>query len=135
MFLLDTVVLSELRKRDRSQRVVEWVSRQRSADLYLSVISVGEIERGIRLQQSKNPNFSAALSDWLDRVIALYADRILDVNLGASRRWGKLSGELGHDSADLLIAATALENGLAVVSRNVKHFRPSGVEIINPWED
>lgn len=133
MFLLDTVVLSELRKRGRDQRVVDWISSQRSADLFLSVITIGEIERGIRLQQNKNPNYSAALAAWLDQVIALYADRIMNIDLGICRRWGSLSAELGNDSADLLIAATALEHGLTVVSRNVKHFEPTDVDVINPW--
>ena len=125
MFLLDTVVLSELRKRQRDPAVVMWIAAQRSADLFVSVISIGEIERGIALQQTKDPRFAEALGLWLDRVIALYGDRILPFDLNVARRWGRLSAAIGNDSADLMIAATALEHGLTVVTRNVSDFAPT----------
>ena len=133
MFLLDTVVLSETRKRNRDSGVLGWLSRQRDADLYLSVVTIGEIERGIAQQQSRNPDFAKTLSEWLDRVLTLYGDRILTVDLSTSRRWGALSAELGNSGADLLIAATALTHGLAVVTRNERHFQPTGVVVCNPF--
>jgi predicted nucleic acid-binding protein len=133
MFLLDTVILSELRRKERNPGVTRWVAEQRSSDLYLSVVTVGEIERGIVRQQSTNPQFAAELAGWLDRMLTLYHDRILGVDIATSRRWGRLSGALGHDNADLLIAATALEHGLAVVTRNVRHFEPTGVAVIDPF--
>ena len=108
------------------------MAQQRTADLYLSVVSVGEIERGILQQRRRNPTFARVLSAWLDSVLALYGERILAVDLSAARRWGRLSGELGHDSADLLIAASALEHGLTVVTRNVRHFEPTGVAVFDP---
>ena len=133
MFLIDTVVLSELRKRKRDPGVESWISNQRSTDLYLSVISIGEIERGIVQQQRTNPNFAEQLVTWLDKVLRLYEERILPIDLSACRRWGRLSAAMGHDSADLLIAVTALEHGLTVVSRNVRHFEPTGVSLFNPY--
>jgi len=133
MFLLDTVVLSELRKRQRDSNVADWIRRQRSSDLFLSVVSVGEIERGIAQQRLKNPDFAESLADWLDRLLSLYADRILPFDLAASRRWGRLSATIGHDGANLLIAATALERGLMVVTRNRRHFEPTGVTLIDPF--
>lgn len=133
MFLLDTVILSELRRRTRNPGVTRWLTEQRSSDLYLSVVTVGEIERGIVRQQSSNPQFAAELAGWLDRTLTLYHDRILGVDIATSRRWGRLSGALGHDSADLLIAATALEHGLTVVTRNVRHFEPTGVAVLDPF--
>ncbi len=133
MFLLDTVVLSETRKRNRDPGVVEWLSQQRDADLYLSVVTVGAIERGIRQQESRNPEFASILSEWLDRVLTLYGDRILPMDTTTARRWGALSAELGNDGADLLIAATALTHGLTVVTRNERHFRPAGVDLCNPF--
>jgi len=69
MFLIDTVTLSELRKRERDPMVVKWFERQRTADLFLSVISIGEIERGIARQRTTDPGFAGALADWLDRVL------------------------------------------------------------------
>ncbi|MCU0838290.1 MAG: type II toxin-antitoxin system VapC family toxin [Rhodospirillales bacterium] len=133
MYLLDTVVLSELRKRQRDAGVVGWITAQRSADLFVSVVSIGEIERGIALQQAKDPGFAEALSLWLDRVIALYGDRIVPFDLNVARRWGRLSAAIGNDSADLMMAATALEHGLTVVTRNVSDFLPTGVPSLNPF--
>jgi toxin FitB len=133
MFLIDTVTLSELRRRERDAKVVKWFKRQRAADLFLSVISVGEIERGIARQRAIDPAFAGALADWLDRVLTLYGERVVPFDLRSARRWGALSAVLGNDSADLMIAATALEHGLTVVTRNVSHFEPSGVAVINPF--
>lgn len=133
MYLLDTVVLSELRKRQRDPGVVGWIERQRSTDLFISVISIGEIERGIALQQAKDATFARALAAWLDRVLALYADRILSFDLNAARRWGGLSAAIGNNSADLMIAASALEHGLTVVTRNVADFAPCGVSTLDPF--
>ena len=132
MFLIDTDVLSALRRRERYPEVARWMSIQRAADLYLSVVSIGEIERGGIRQQRSNPDFAHTLALWLDSVISLYGEHILGVNLAIARRWGQLSSRIGNDSADLLVAATALEHGLAVVTRNVRHFQPTGVDVIDP---
>ena len=132
MYLVDTDVLSALRRRERNPGIARWVLEQRAADLHLSVLSVGEIERGISQQERVNPEFARALASWLDGVVAFYAERILAIDLATTRRWGQLSAMLGHDGADLLIAATALERGLTVVTRNVRHFQPTGVAVIDP---
>ena len=132
MYLVDTDVLSALRRRERNPGIARWVLEQQVADLHLSVLSVGEIERGISQQERVNPEFARALASWLDGVVAFYAERILAIDLATTRRWGQLSAMLGHDGADLLIAATALERGLTVVTRNVRHFQPTGVAVIDP---
>ena len=132
MFLIDTDVLSTLRRRERNPAIVSWVESQRTADLHISVVTVGEIERGVTQQQRHNPDFALDLVAWLDRVLGWYADRILPVDVATARRWGQLSAEIGNDSADLLIAATALEHGLTVVTRNVRHFEPTGVSVLDP---
>ena len=134
MFLLNTDVLSALRRRERHPEAVRWVETQRTADLYISVVTVGQIERGITQQQPRDPSFAGELALWLDRVLAWYSDRILIVDAATARRWGQLSATLGHDGADLLIAATALEHGLTVVTRNARHFEPTGVPTLNPFE-
>ena len=134
MYLLDTVVLSELRRRERNPGVVNWLASQRSSELFLSVVTIGEIERGILLQQTKNAPFASILAGWLETILHRYADRILDIDTAVARRWGRLSAEIGHESADLLIAATAQEHGLAVVTRNLRHFVPTGVKVFNPWD-
>lgn len=131
MYLIDTNVLSALRRRHRNPDVVRWIESQRMADLYISAVTVGEIERGIVQQQRHNPDFARDLTVWLDRILDWYGDRILPVDVVTARRWGQLSAALGHDSIDLLIAATALEHGLAVATRNVRHFEPTGVAVID----
>ena len=132
MYLIDTDVLSALRKPDRNPRIVGWVSAQRASDLYLSVVTVGEIERGIVRQRNRDPGFADRLGAWLDSLLRLYRERILPVDAPVARRWGRLTGEHGHGSADLLIAATALEHGLTVVTRNTRHFEPTGVSVLDP---
>ena len=133
MFLVDTDVLSALAKRRQHSKVEAWIARQRTSDIFLSVISIGEIERGIALQRGKDREFAALLARWLDRILQVYGDRVLPFDLASARRWGELSAALGHRGADLQIAATALERGLIVVTRNVSHFEPAGVQILDPF--
>src|SRR5512139_3352442 len=127
VILLDTVVLSELRKSQPSAAVVQWLSTQRDSELFLSVVSLGEIERGIEKKRSSDPAFASVLERWLDDLVNLYGDRILPVSPPIARRWRSLSARIGNDSADLLIAATAITHGLHVATLNVRHFAPTGV--------
>ena len=133
MFLLDTVIVSELRKRQPDRNVLGWISAQHEDQLHLSVVTLGEIERGIEKRRKGDPAFADTLTAWLESLTRLYADRILPVTPSVARRWGRLSAQLGHDSADLLIAATALTYGLTVVTRNTSHFEPTGVGLIDPF--
>ena len=132
-FLLDTDILSALRRRNRNPLVAAWLESQRTADLHLSVVTIGEVERGIARQRDRDPAFARELADWLDKVLTWYGDRVLAVDTGTARRWGQLCQQLGHTNADLLIAATALEHGLTVVTRNTRHFEPTGAQVINPF--
>ncbi|MDP2824485.1 MAG: type II toxin-antitoxin system VapC family toxin [Sulfuritalea sp.] len=133
MFLLDTVIVSELRKKRPNVGVIRWVSKQQEDQLHLSVVTLGEIERGMEKRRKGDPEFADALAAWLESLTRLYADRILPVTPGMARRWGRLSAQLGHEGADLLIAATALTYGLTVVTRNASDFEPTGVKLINPF--
>lgn len=136
MYLLDTVVLSELRKthRRRNPHVVSWIGSVSPLDLFVSTVSIGEIERGIERQRETNPDFAGELAGWLDVVLRAYGDRILPVTVGIARRWGKLSARIGNKGLDLAIAATALEHGLTVVTRNVSDFTSTGAATFNPFE-
>ena len=89
MFLIDTDVLSMLRRRERNPAVARWMAKQRTADLHLSVVSVGEVERGIAQQRRLNPTFAAALAAWLDGMVTLYSGRILPADMQIARRWGR----------------------------------------------
>jgi predicted nucleic acid-binding protein len=134
MYLIDTVVFSELYKRHRHPGFVQWFGDKTQDVLFLSTITIGEIERGVEVQRRRNPSFAAALLAWLEQSIAGYDNRILPVTIDIARRWGQLTVQIGHAGADLLIAATALEHGLTVATRNVRHFAPTGVAVENPFE-
>jgi len=89
MFLIDTMVLSELRLRRRDPGVVAWISSQRPEDCFLSVVSIGEIERGIARKRTSDAGFAQQLAGWLDQLLRLYGDRLLPVDVGVARRWGQ----------------------------------------------
>ena len=134
MYLVDTVVLSELRRKRRNRDVVTWFGDVNAADLFLCTVTIGEIELGISRLRNVNPDFAQELSDWLDLTLRAYGERILPLSVGIARRWGRLiAAQLGNKQLDLAIAATALEHGLTVVTRNVSDFEPTGVPVLNPF--
>lgn len=136
MYLLDTVVLSELRKSPprRNSHVVSWLASVSPDDLFISAISIGEIERGIERQRSVDPAFATALTEWLDVALRIYGERILPLDVDIGRRWGRLSAEIGNNGIDLAIAATALEHGLTIATRNVSDFAATGAALVDPFE-
>lgn len=97
-------------------------------------MTIGEIELGITRQRLLNPGFAQDLADWLDVTLRAYGERILPLTVGIARRWGRLAAQLGNKQLDLAIAATALEHGLIVVTRNVSDFEPTGVQVLNPFD-
>ena len=132
MILLDTVVVSELRKSRPNPQVIAWMRGLHEADVFLSVVTIGEIERGIRTVSDND--FANALTRWLEDLLRFYGDRVLPVTPDVARRWGRLSADLGHDGADLLIAATAAAHGLTVATRNARHYAPTGVPVFDPFK-
>ena len=134
MFLLDTMVLSELRKKDCNPRLLRWSKDKRDAQFFISVMTIGEIERGICLQKNKDAVFAAHLKEWLSQLFLLHQDRILPVTTSVAACWGRLSANVGHAGTDVLLAATALEHDLTVVTRNERHFAALKVPCVNPWE-
>ncbi len=135
MFLLDTDVVSLLRRPDRHPAPARWLRGQRPADVFISVVTLAEIERGLARQKRGNPAFARDLEAWMDQLAASFADRIIGVDPAAARLWGRMSGDIGRFNVDLLIAATALVHGFTVVTRNVRHFKPTGVRLLNPFGD
>lgn len=132
--ILDTNVISGLRKPAQYPEVANWLRGQREADLFLSAITLGEIERGVVLQEKKNPEFAQALRTWLNATELQFSDRILEFSARDARTWGALSATLGHAGADLMIAATALNNDARVATRNTTDFIPTGVSVVNPFD-
>jgi hypothetical protein len=133
VFLLDTNVLSELRKRKRNPNVANWVRTVPGSELHLSTATFFEIERGIERQRAVDPAFAKQLSEWLEFTLRAFGDRILPLTVNIARRWGKLSAQIGNKELDLAIAAAALEHGLTVVTGNTKHFERTGVKLLNPF--
>lgn len=134
MFLLDTCVLSELRKQRPHPNVSAWLGRNRKAEMFLSVITIGEIEAGIAKRRRTEPEFAAILDGWLDQVVDGYEDRILPITRDIARLWGNLDPASGN-ATDKLIAATAKMHGLKLVTRNRRHFENLSVTIVNPFGD
>ena len=133
MYILDTNVISAVRRPDRAPQVAAWLRGKAEQDLFLSVITLGEVERGIRQQEIRDPAFANDLRTWLDRTVLLFSDRLLAFEAEDARIWGRLSAEIGHDGADLMIAASALRHGAIVVTGNVSDFAPTGAAIENPF--
>lgn len=132
-FILDTNVISAVRRADRAPQVADWLKAQPEAALFLSVITLGEIERGIRLQEKHDPEFALDLRRWLDRTILMFSDRLIDFTAADALVWGDLSARIGHSGADLMIAAQALKRDATVVTGNTADFAPTGARILDPF--
>lgn len=132
IYLLDTNVVSALRRPDRSPQLLRWMADKPEDALYISVISLGEIKRGIARQKKVNPAFAADLIGWLGGLEEQFADRFILFGADDARIWGNLIDRIGYFTADLLIAATALAHDATVVSGD-KSFVATGVRLENPF--
>lgn len=134
-YLVDTKVWSELRNRGRCDpHVRSWAEKVREAELYLSVITVFELERGVLRMERRDATQGARLRAWLEQhVLQPFAARILPVDAAVARQAAKLHIPDPRPEGDSLIAATALSHGLTVVTRNTTDFAPMGVLLLNPW--
>ncbi|UQR65540.1 type II toxin-antitoxin system VapC family toxin [Bradyrhizobium sp. C-145] len=137
MFLLDTNVISELRRPNKAHRnVAAWASSIPAASFFISVISILEIELGARLIERKDTTQGAILRAWIDnQFLARFEDRILAIDTAVAQRCAQLHVPNPRAERDALIAATAFVHGLTIVTRNVGDFEPTGVPLLNPWGD
>lgn len=135
MFLLDTNVVSELRRPERAAaQVWQWASAQLLSSFFLSAITVLELELGVLRIERRDPDQGTILRGWLEgQVLAQFAGHILPVDTEVARRCATLHVPDPRSERDALIAATALVHGLAVATRNVADFTPTGVRTFNPW--
>lgn len=134
-YLIDTNVLSELRRREPNVQVVAWMQARPRQSLYLSVLSLGEIRKGI--EGVADPAFRQALTDWLEVELRHYfVGRLLDVDTAVADRWGRVQAASGRSLPviDGLLAATALQHDLSLVTRNTRDFEGLGIRLINPWQ-
>lgn len=139
MYLLDTNVVSELRKirsGKADRHVAAWADSMDAADLYLSVITIQELEIGVLLTERRDPSQGAVFRAWLNvHVLPAFTGRILAVDTAVALRGARLHVPDPRPVRDGLIAATALVHGMTVVTRNVTDFAPTGVTTLNPWAD
>ena len=138
MFVLDTDVVSELRKVEAGKghrQVTAWSEQVTVGETFLAAITIHELELGILLLERKDKRQGAVLRAWIDtRVLPEFEGRILPIDVAVARRCAKLHVPDPRPMRDALIAATALVHSMTVVTRNMRDFEPMGVEILNPWE-
>jgi predicted nucleic acid-binding protein len=132
-FLLDTNVVSELRKAKPAGSVRSWVSSVRDTELYLSVLVVGELRQGIELLRRRDENRAASLDNWLSSIEHAYRERILPVSVQVAKEWGKINVPNRMPAIDGLLAATAKVHGLTLVTRNTGDVRRTGIAVLNPF--
>jgi predicted nucleic acid-binding protein len=135
-FLLDTNVLSELRKGPHADESVRnWDAATRGEPRFTSVIVVGELRKGAHTRWQKDRDAGTAINRWIDRVVASFEDRVLPVDLPTIEVWANLVASRSGPPMDMLIAATAVSRGLTLVTRNVRDFAESRAALVNPWID
>ena len=136
-YLLDTCVFAEYSKAEPNEKVIEWIDSQIQETLYISVVTIGEIEKGIaKMQPSRRKTGIEAV---LESLLIRFDDRVIPLDTAVARRWGKLTGDLEHIGRplpiiDSLIAATALGHHLTLVTRNASDFAETKAKVVNIWE-
>lgn len=133
-YLLDTNVLSELRRKAPNDGVVDWIVQRPASTLYLSVLTIGELRKGV--EGLTDTGRRASLLDWLETELpAFFNGRILSIDVQVADRWGRMAAAAGHPvpAIDSLIGATAAHHGLSLVTRNVRDYANLGLDVINPW--
>lgn len=134
MYLLDTNVISEVRRKDGDPAVRTWFDGVDGADLFLSVLVVGEITRGIAVVKDRDPAFATSLQTWLDGLVQRFADRLLPVDTETALAWGRLTAARTVPAIDGLLAATARRHDMTLVTRNVADLAGLDVALLNPFE-
>jgi toxin FitB len=133
-YLIDTNVLSELRRRDPDANVVRWIADRPATTLYLSVLTLGELRKGV--EGLPEGDRKLRLLDWLEvELLAYFAGRILPVDATVADRWGRLVARAGRPvpAIDSLLAATALAHGLTLITRNLRDFQHPDLTVLDPW--
>ncbi|TPE47882.1 type II toxin-antitoxin system VapC family toxin [Amaricoccus solimangrovi] len=131
MFLVDTNIVSEARR--GTAEAVSWLRQADPSAIYLSVLTIGEIMRGIELRRRRDPRAAAHLAQWLASLRRDFSDRVLSVTPAVAVEWGRIAAIRPRGDIDGLIAATAIVHDLIVVTRNVKDFDDTGAIVLDPW--
>jgi hypothetical protein len=133
-YLLDTNVLSELRRTRPNRGVERWYEAAADADMHLSVMTIGEFRKGLARLRRKDPERAAALALWLDHVLVPYESRVLPITPEIANVWGELNDPEPIPVIDAYIAATAIVHDMVLVTRNVKDFQRTGARLLNPFD-
>ena len=134
-FLLDTNIISEVRKGAKCDpNVAAWYDAIDDADIYLSVLVLGEIRKGVERTRSSNPDQARALGKWLSTVVSSFAERILPVDQAVADEWGHMGAKRRVSTVDALLAATAKVHGMTLATRNVSDVADLGADFVNPFE-
>jgi predicted nucleic acid-binding protein len=136
-YLLDTNVLCETRKRRADTGVISFLEAAEASSLFISVLTLGELRKGIVAKKLKDPDPDAAkrLGAWVEGLEFSFADRILGIDAATARLWGDWSGQRPRPMVDTLLAATAVLHELTLVTRNLRDVRGIPVKLLNPWKD
>jgi predicted nucleic acid-binding protein len=132
-YLLDTNVVSETRKKKADAGVTAFLEAVDSSALYLSVLTLGELRRGVAAKKRDDPVAAKSLAAWAEGLEIGFADRILGIDAAAARLWGDWSAERPRPVVDTLLAATAAAHGLTLVTRNARDVQDVPVKVFNPW--
>jgi toxin FitB len=132
-YLLDTNVLSETRKKQADEHVIAFLSAVEPSALYISVLTLGELRKGVAHKGRSDPEAAKRIESWVEGLEQSFADRILGIDLATARLWGELSGQRPRPVIDTLLAATAVVHDLTLVTRNSNDVEDVPVKVLDPW--
>ena len=132
-YLLDTNILSETRKKQANERVMSFLSAAEPSALFISVLSLGELRKGVALKIHSDADAAKRLGAWVDGLEFSFGERILGIDAAIARQWGELSAQRSRPVVDTLLAATALVHKLTLVTRNINDVDDLGVKLLDPW--
>ena len=133
-YLLDTNVLSETRRKKADERVMGFLAGAEPSALYISVLTLGELRKGVALKRRTDPDAAARLAGWVEGLELSFADRIVGIDAATARLWGDWSAERPRPVVDTLLAATAATRDLTLVTRNASDVLDLRVKVLDPWK-
>jgi toxin FitB len=134
-YLLDTNVLSETRRKQADERVIAFLSAAEPSALYISVLTLGELRKGVVRKSQSDPDAAKRIGSWVEGLELSFADRILGIDSATAKLWGELSAQRPRPVVDTLLAATAVVHELTFVTRNVNDVKDIQVKVLDPWLD
>jgi len=133
-YLLDTNVLSETRRKQADTHVIAFLNSVDPSSLYFSILTLGELRKGVAVKRQSDPETAKQLASWVDGLELSFADRLLGIDAPTARLWGELAAQRARPVIDSLLAATAAVHGLTFVTRNTRDVQDIKVELLNPWQ-